>query len=574
MNRYLKALGSMLLAGALVACGGGGGSAGTTTTGGGTGGTGGTTTTPAVASFIYTLSKSALNNSGNDTTVLTVTALDANNNPVAGVPVSVAVDSGVYTPGTTTTDASGQAGGTISIGANKGNRNITATIKVGTQTSTAVVAVAGATITLTPVPSTPAPGSTVRVDIKVTDSNGVGIPSVPVTLTGTLGLTGTVTTDQTGNVAATLGAAPATGGTYTIDAAALGVQATRTVQVISSTGGGIPNAVGTISSASVAIVPNTIAPNTTGSTTNRASVRAKFVNASNQAIQNVRVRFEIVAPALGSGEQLSTGTAVVYTDVNGEAVADYIAGTRSSPTDGVVIRACYGATDADIANGACPNSVTRTLTVASQPLSITLGDNNELQKGANNLTYIKRFDVAVADAAGNAVPNAIISASVDITHYGKGGFSFANTSGGGTRTYQVTGNQPPNASTTGLSTTTTPTPTTGRVWCPNEDTNRNGFLDNGEDINANAKLEPRKADVILSFSGSNTTGANGRMSIQVEYPQNVATWLAYTVKVTTNVAGSEGTDSKSYITSFVQGDEENGSFLTAPYGAESCVSAN
>ena len=64
------------------------------------------------------------------------------------------------------------------------------------------------------------------------------------------------------------------------------------------------------------------------------------------------------------------------------------------------------------------------------------------------------------------------------------------------------------------------------------------------------------------------------MQIQVEYPQNVATWLAYTVKVTTNVAGSEGSDSKSYITSFIDGDEKNGSFLTPPYGTQSCVSPN
>jgi hypothetical protein len=44
------------------------------------------------------------------------------------------------------------------------------------------------------------------------------------------------------------------------------------------------------------------------------------------------------------------------------------------------------------------------------------------------------------------------------------------------------------------------------------------------------------------------TGSNGRMQIQVEYPQNVATWLTYVVRVTTNVAGSEGTVAKSYIT--------------------------
>jgi hypothetical protein len=263
----------------------------------------------------------------------------------------------------------------------------------------------------------------------------------------------------------------------------------------------------------------------------------------------------------------------VYSDVNGDAIADYIAGTRSSPTNGVTIRACYGLTDAAIAGGACPNSVTKTLTVASQPLSITLGDNNLLEKGNFGLTYIKKFDVAVADAAGNAVPNASVSASVDITHYGKGGFGYVTA--GGTGTYQITLNNPPNFATDVTSTkNVVPTATTGNVWCVNEDTNRNGFNDTGEDVNFNGKLEPRKADVLLFSVASNVTAANGRMTIQVEYPQNVATWLAYTVKVTTNVAGSEGTDQKSYITSFIAGDEKNGSFLTPPYGASSCDNPN
>jgi hypothetical protein len=568
-KKALSALSALFLAGALAACGGGGGSAGTTNTGGG-GSQPGTnnpgTTTPVAASMIFDVSKPSLDNSGGDSVVLTVTGLDANNNPVAGLPLSVSVDSGVFTPGVTTSGNDGRAGGTITIGANKTNRNITATIRLGTQTATAVIPVVGGQISISPVPGTPAPGQSVRVDLKVADSTGAGVPNTDVTLSGTLGLTGTVRTDLNGNVTANLGAAPAARiAPYTIDVTALGIKATRDVQVISPSGGGIQDAVGPISSASLSIVPNTIAPNISGSTSNRASVRAKFINGANAAVQNVRVRFSIVQPRLDAGEQLSSGDAVVFSDVNGEAIADYIAGTRSSPTDGVKIRACYALTDAAIASGQC-QPIEATLTVASQPLAITLGDNNELTKGASNLTYIKKFDVAVADAAGNAVPNAVVSASVDITHYGKGAFLGDYT----------TGINPPTLGNT-FPTTVNPADSTGRVWCQNEDTNRNGAIDTApvaEDINRNGKLEPRKADVILSFLGSNTTSANGRMQIQVEYPQNVATWLSYTVRVTTNVAGSEGTDSKSYITTFVRDDLDNGSFRTAPYGANACVDAN
>lgn len=563
MVRTMKKWGALLLATALVACGGGGGSSGSTPDG-----PGGTPETPPIATLVYTLSKPVINNSGSDVSLLTVTALDANNNPVEGVPLTVAVDTGVYTPLVAVTTAAGQASGNITIGADKANRNITANIRLGGQVATAVVAVTGSAISITPVPATPQPGTAARVDIKVTDANGAGVPGVPVALSGSLGITGGVTTDLTGNAVANVGAVPATPGSYTVNASALGVTASRSVQVVGGTSPGIPDVTDTISSASLAVVPNTIAPNAPNSTTNRAALRAKFLNANNQAVQNVRVRFQLAPPALGSGEQLSN-TATVYSDVNGEAIADYIAGTRSSPTNGVGIIACYGPNDASIANGACPSQVTATLTVAGQPLSITMGDNNELAKGNGNLTYIKRFDVAVADAAGNAVANAVVSASVDITHYGKGDYR--------SQTYQVTGGNPPNAATTGISTTAVPSPYFSdtsfgsRVWCPNEDANRNGSLETGEDTNGNGILDSRKADVILSFIGGNVTSSTGRMSIQVEYPQNVGTWLSYTVRVTTNVAGSEGTTAKSYITDIVDSDEANGSFRTPPYGSNRCV---
>lgn len=531
MNLLKYALG-LALAIALAACGGGGGSAGTAS-----GSTLTTTTAATAASFVFTLDKSSISNAGSDKALLTVTALDASRNVVSGVPVSVSVDSGAYTPVTVTTDTTGQASGNISIAGNKANRNITASISVGGQTGSVVVTVTGSQISLTPLPATPAPGASVVVTVKATDANGAVIPGATIQLGGTLGFTQSVITGTSGTGIATLVAAPNTVGTYTITATGLGVTALRDTQVAGS-GGGIPDAVGAISP-SLAVTPNTISPNVAGATTNRANIRTVFLNASNQPIQNVRVRFDIVSPALDIYESISTGTSTVYSDASGVAIADYIAGTRTSPTNGVIIRACYGNTDAAIANGACPNSKTATLTVAGQPLSITLGDNNQLTKGGNSLTYIKLFDIAVADSAGIAVSNAIVSASVDLTYYGKGLYSAA------------------------------------RLWCANEDANRNGFLDPGEDLDGNGVLSPRKADVILSYvGGNNTTGANGRTTIQVEYPQNLATWLNYSVRVTTNVAGSEGTAVKSYITSFIIGDDTNGSFLTPPYGVNNCVTAN
>lgn len=545
------------LAASLLACGGGGGDPGTPT---------GAAATPPpvvvatpdekVASFVYQLDKNTLSNSGGDKVTLTVTTLDASNNPVEGATVLVSVDSGVFTPTTTLTDAKGEMTGTIAIGGNKSNRQITAKVTAGgkttSKTSTVVIPVVGSKIVLTPVPATVAPGGSVTVNVRATDTNDSPISNVPVKLAGTLGFNQTVTTDAAGNATATLAVAPGMPGTYTVTASGLGVDSTRDVQVVSLSGGGIPAAVGVISAANLNISPNTIAPNVAGATTNIAHLRAVFQDAQNQAVKNVRVRFVIAAPGLGSGEKISTGNAIVYSDSTGVATADYIAGTRSSPTDGVLIVACYGMDDAALAGAAAPGQpcppgarqAVATLTVGAQPLNVTIGTDNKLERGNDGLTYIKKFDIAVADAAGNAVPNALISASVDLVKYYKGQYAPKSED---EPTINVGRAEPP---------------------CDNEDINRNGFLDVGEDYNGNGFLDPRKADVILSFGASNVTNASGRMAIQAEYAQSVATWLVYAVKVTTNVAGSEGTVTREFTTTFIAGDEKpSPAFLYSPYGS-------
>ncbi len=114
-----------------------------------------------------------------------------------------------------------------------------------------------------------------------------------------------------------------------------------------------------------------------------------------------------------------------------------------------------------------------------------------------------------------------------------------------------------------------------RVWCPNEDVDRNGNFDLGIDFNNGSvdsngqpTLEPRKSDLIVSYDDPTvtTTNPSGILVIKVEYSQRFATWLAYKVRVTANVSGSQGMAERLFVTSFVEGDDKNGSFLMPPYG--------
>ena len=601
LKNILNVTGGVLVA-ALVGCGGGGGSAGTPSSGIGTNPTI-TTTTPVVitptgvvtptstvtvavaADFIFQLDKQALSTSGGDAALLTVLAVDSNRNVVANVPVSVAVDAGAVFSSLvvgTATNATGQYTGNITIGGNKSNRTINAKIVVSGIEKTASILVVGSQITVTPVPATPAPGQVVSINLTSLDSAGASVASVPISLSGSSGVLGTSTTDLSGQKIATF-TAPLTPGSYSIVAAGLGVSTTKVIQVISPAGGGFPDAVGIVSSASLSPQPSSIPPNQSGATTSRAKLTARFLTPANAGLQNLRVRFEILQPGLGSGESVSTGGSTVYSDVSGIAESEYIAGTRSSPTNGVLLRACYKASDFSSALD-CPNSVTTTFTVAGTPLSISIGDDNLLEKGLGNIAYLKKFLIQVNDASGVAVKDAIVSVSVDITHYGKGRFSGSYPNG----------SVPPTILDPSLASVATSTNTfvvrpseiispsfvsggTGtflNVWCINEDKNRNGALDTGEDTNTDGILTPRKAEVIVSYASGNTTNANGQMLVQVTYGQNVGGWLSYTLRATTRVAGSEGDASKSYITDVLQADVPNGSFLTPPYGFGSCSVRN
>ena len=190
MKRILKAFSALCLA-ALVGCGGGGGDAGTNPN---------SPVSPVkpVASLDYQLDKSTITNSGADEATIVVTALDASNNPVSGAALTVALDSGIYTPLVASTDASGRASGKISTGSNKANRNIGFTVTLGGKTTVGVLPVTGSQITFSTIPGAPAPNAKTSISVKVTDVNSVGISNTTVSFGGTLGFTGSVKTDMAG----------------------------------------------------------------------------------------------------------------------------------------------------------------------------------------------------------------------------------------------------------------------------------------------------------------------------------------------------------------------------------------
>lgn len=501
---------------ALAACGGGGGDKGSSPFGPNDPGNPGTPPgTPVAADISLTLSAPTVRNSGTETVTATVTAVDVNRNTVAGIPVTISVNNGatIQVSGSSTSSA-GVVTGVVGIGADRSNRTVTVTATSGTITRQVAVQVVGTRVTATAVPAALAPAEAGRVQYRVVDANGNPLSGVPITITGPAGATSNATTGLNGDYEYSY-TAPTAAGSLDIVASAGGVENTTTVLVQSGPSTIPPVPPGTVRSATVRATPSVVPVNAVGSQTNRAEVRALFVGNNNAPVPNVRVRFDLAGDANSIGGEFSTGSTLVYSDANGVAQSAYIAGTRFSPTDGLTIRACWGNTDAEA--NACTNQATTTLTVISDALSVSIGTDELVVLG--DLTYTKRFVVQVNDSSGLAKPDVQISPLLDLPSYAKGRYIYD-----GSLWVQ-------NVSTAG---------------CGNEDINRNGVMEvysNGgvEDANGNGQLDPRKADVVVSFDGPSRTNAAGQVILRVTYPRNYGSWVQFRLDVAAGgVSGTEG----------------------------------
>jgi hypothetical protein len=147
----------------------------------------------------------------------------------------------------------------------------------------------------------------------------------------------------------------------------------------------------------------------------------------------------------------------------------------------------------------------------SSPLSITIGTDGTLSEGDSKLTYVKRFVVLVVDASGKPSAGVDIAPLIDLTRYYKGTYVVSGASW--TPFFQFGG-----------------AAQAGQWSCLNEDDDRDGLIDTGEDRNGNGRLDPRKSDVSIAFEGTSTkTDASGQLVLKMEYPKSLATWIDYTI---------------------------------------------
>lgn len=285
--------------------------------------------------------------------------------------------------------------------------------------------------------------------------------------------------------------------------------------------------------------PSTIGVNTGGSTDQQSVITAIVRDAAGNLVKNQTVTFVLTDP---SGGTISQGTAT--TDSFGKASTVYTAGPVSSAQDGVVIDASVAGLSAQV-----------TLTVAAQELFIVLGTDNLVQP-LPDAKYAKRYVALVTDANGNPIEGAKVELNLYPTRYQKGFY---------VPTYDADGKfviwskfltiiaSPPNV------------PDDSDRACDNEDDDKDGVLDNLEDINGNGLLDagedlngngvldedtngngvldPRN---VAEIPTSVPTDATGFAPFDITYARD-ETWVEVQIEARVSVVGSEASTQATFF---------------------------
>jgi 5-hydroxyisourate hydrolase-like protein (transthyretin family) len=536
---------------------------------------------------------------GGDPVQIRAFVKDVNNNALPATPISFTASTGTLSSVSSVTDSTGLATAQFTAGADRSNRSATITVTSGAITQTLTLPIEGTRLAISG-PSSLILGNSAVFDVVVSDSKGNPVPGVSIAASSTIGnavtAVSSAVSNSTGQVrfnytASNAGAdalqfngagavqrvtpsltvsgedfafvSPAPSSTINVGVVAP-VQvrlrsggaplAGRTV-LFATTGGSLSAASGVTAADGVATVnlssasagpvivqatvqgsatsttlpllvvattptnlvlqasPTALAPNPIGSSTNQAQVMARVTDAAGNPVQGQTVNFTRIADPSGGNLLQASAT----TDASGQASVAYRAGSQSTSDGGVALRATVAGTAV---------TGTTTLTVNQTALFIALGTGNVITN-LDPQTYQKDWVAYVTDSNGIPVNGVTLTIKGIPTHY-------------------LTGRLRWNGSVWGYS---------GPIHlCRNEDANRNGVLDAGEDDNGDGRLWP--GNVIAVTPGSVLTTV-GRATLSLIYAESYAPWVQMDLTTSATVSGTESGTTVNFVVSGEAGDFSN-----------------
>lgn len=542
------------------------------------------TVTP-VSAVTVLASSPTMQSDNSQSLTISVIVRDENNVAMEDVTVVMSADSGFLTIVNAVTDASGIATATLNNGGDPTNRPITVTADARGVTGSVTVNVVGTSLEMTG-PAALSQSDDAVYTVVLTDAAGDGISGETITVTSDNGNTlsaASLTTDNSGQAQFQMTAtAP---GADVLTATALGLQAIRNVNVsddsfaltapaagaqialntpttvtLNWSVGGVPQAGQTIGFSSTRGTLSS--PTATTDAAGNASVTIQSTNAGGAVIEatnsagtstQATVQFIATAPnnievqaspfTIGPNDQsaitaivrdaannLVTGATVVFelddvtggqlsvgsaqTNNQGRASTFYTSSSTTSANNGVRITATVQS-DPTITDDV-------ELTVAQRELFISIGTGNTIFE-PNSAQYRKEFVVQVSDSQGNGVEGVTVQSGILSDFYYKGYHTYVDP-----RWVPVYSAAGP---------------------CADEDVNRNGVLDPGEDFNNSGRIEAGNIASVVAQSGTGgtfTTDSGGFGIIDVYYPQEFAYWVDVTLTATTSVQGTEFAESSKF----------------------------
>ena len=458
---------------------------------------------------------------GNPASTYSVKAIDSGGKPIVGISLMLSSTAGnTVSPQTVTTDLAGAANfsftptvaGTDTLKVTGLGTSATATVVVSNEDFAFISPAAAANLVVNS-------ANTVTVRYKV---GGVGVAGKSVTFSTTRGTlsSSTMVTNANGDASTTVNSTTAG---PVIVSAQLGTARSSVTSAFVAT---IP--------ASIVIQanPGAVLPNAAGSTSNQSTLSATVRDATGNPVAGQVVNFTAIQD--GSNGTIVPGSGT--TDANGMTSVQFIPGALSTAANGVKLQAVVQSNQS--------LSATASLTVNGEALFISIGVANRLTV-VDSVTYEKDFAVYVTDANGSPAPNRAVTMSVYPTQYGRG-----NLCASGVNWVYNTANVP--------------------TFFANEDVNRNGILDVGEDSNGDGRLTPG-IPVVISPSNL-TTDAVGYAGFKLRYGKNFALWINTEITARAQVGGTESSKLANYFLEMATDDAKVASGSPAnqisPFGAD------
>lgn len=543
---------------------------------------------------------------GGDQVLISAFVKDANNIAKVGAPVSWSVDRGRISSQTVVTDSNGIARATLDAGSDRSNRVAVMTAISGAARQTLNVPIVNTKLTYSGA-STTTVGSNLLLNLSATDSKGVAIPGVTLTLSSALGngIPASVVTDSAGQANVTYVAtkagsdtvsvsgagavltpavaltitgsdedlafvSPAAGTKVVVGAAQtitvryrkLGVAQANTALNLAATIGTIKNLAGTVvtsvttdgtGQASFTVQSGFAGSSNVGVTVAGTAVQTSLgINfvATTPATLVLQVTPTALAPNLGGSTTNQAALVAKVTDVNGNPVADStINFSQLADPSGGSLQQASAITDLNgVATVQYLSGATSTASGAVL-LKATVAANPSVS-GTAAMT-VNQSALFIALGTGNTITN------FDTQTYEKSWTVYVTDANGVRVTnVPVTIKVIPNYYAKGQMVWNE----TASQWiyfnyqeCLNEDrANLNGRLDPGEDTNGDGALTP--GNVVALTASTVTTDSNGSATITMRYAEIYAPWIGVRLTATAIVSGTESTSYRDFPLDKLAGD--------------------